>query len=155
MIDKYTSKLSISVEKWKAKRKAALQTKLPLGAPAVRRSPQIHHKNHTFSFSSLSSFFLFPIPTSHPILPILPTHLPLLTIPDLLSLPCLLLAPSPFLSFLIASSRGAAQSSQDGYEPFNRVSRLHSLVVIKVCAAGLDLTLGSQRFNLISKSDIR
>lgn len=56
----------------------------------------------------------------------------------------------PFLlslhTLLLARDRAARQ---DGYEPFDRVSHLHS------SAAGLELTTGSQRFNLISKSDIR
>lgn len=58
------------------------------------------------------------------------------------------LFPSPFLS------NCRLPTLHHGYEPFNRVSLL-CWSDSTVCVAWLGLTPGSQRFNLISKSDIR
>lgn len=99
---------------------------------AVARIPQ----NHRFCFRIL----LF---SSHST-PSLPHSLPH---------PHLLYLCFSFAFFFLARPRAAPL--QDGYEPFDRVSHLHLLVGSGACAAGLELTPGSQRFNLISKSDIR
>lgn len=63
---------------------------------------------------------------------------------------------NPFPHFTLALSTfnlsrvRRAISIHDGHEPFDRVGGLN-----QVFAARLELTPGSQRFNLISKSDIR
>lgn len=111
------------------------QPRTAIRAPAVRRNRI--HQNPTESAPRLPSLSL--LFSSYP--------LPLLLLPR-----SFFYFLSCFYSLIDCASPRSPQ--QDGYEPLNRVSHLH-LLGTRVCAAGLELTPGSQRFNLISKSDIR
>lgn len=107
-------------------------------ASAVRRSPN-PPKPHILLLPSSLSF------------PSLPTFL---NVTRLLPLPSALpsLLPITSHSTLLARFRAARQH---GYEPLDRVSCLQLPGGTRACVAGLELTLSSQRFNLISKSEIR